>query len=443
MNGRKVFFPLEKLDKCAVCGRTDLKLRWCMSCAETLYCSNECQTNDWKSHKITCGTTDRIDLQTFYPLLACIAHISHMHPDVPHPALDHKIINSPNPGSGDIVKFPDGTCAKLVILGDKIDVMQYSSAQWWPTALSQQVRSKLYRRIASEGFVLPITLAIAISLVTEIYTTTAIPRSEIPVWQCTDRRRVRLFHNRSPISDFGIAKGSARVTPQDRMAYYNIDENKFMMGQDPHDHYWIYFITLSGEEYFLDCGMMTFNLSMLICGSPYCKYGLPNLEFVPAFFYGQENRRLLPITEFTGWKPRERYSILRDSLIPDVLEPTEYSNRETEVICSLMDRIAGRQCTSLEKELLMKFLPNAAMVLGLNMQNREYLNFPKAPEIVLEKDPGENLDDLPDYEDEAYIKYMKKWSQRYKRGKVTPERLNKAFKAWLDNPHEARMKMAG
>lgn len=34
MVGRKVYLPLEKLDKCSVCGRADLKLRWCMSCAE-------------------------------------------------------------------------------------------------------------------------------------------------------------------------------------------------------------------------------------------------------------------------------------------------------------------------------------------------------------------------------------------------------------------------
>ena len=389
------------------------------------------------------GITDRIDLQSFYPLLACIAEISHLHPDVPHPGLGHKILNSPNPGAGDIVEFPDGTCAKLIILGDKIPTRQSGSEQWWPTAMSPQVRSKLCHRIALEGFILPIVLATCISLVSEIYTTTALPSTESPRWQYTGRRRVRLAHNRSPISDFGVATGSARVTAQDRIAYYNIDENTFMMGQDPHDHYWIYFITLSGEEYFVDCGMMTFNFGVKVDGTPYCKYGLPDLSFVPGFFYGAENRRLMPITELTGWKPRARFSLLRDSQISDILEPTTYSDYETQVVCSLMDRIAGRPCTALEKDLLMKFLPNTAMILRLNMQNREYLNFPKNPQLALEKEPGEDLNDLPDHEDKAYEKYMRKWSRRYKRGKVTPERLNKAFRAWLDNPHDTRMKMAG
>ena len=40
MVGRKVYLPLEKLDKCSVCGRTDLKLRWCMSCAEVWWTSS-------------------------------------------------------------------------------------------------------------------------------------------------------------------------------------------------------------------------------------------------------------------------------------------------------------------------------------------------------------------------------------------------------------------
>lgn len=365
-----------------------------------------------------------------------------MHPDVPHPGLDHKILNSPNPGSGDICKFPDGTVAKLILLGDKIDIIQSATEEWWPTALSPKVRSKLFRRIACEGFVLPIVLATCIAMVAEIYTTTAIPPTETPDCQYTGRRRVRLYHNRSPLADFGVAKGSARVTGQDRMAYYNIDKNEFMMGQDPQDHYWIYFITVSGEEYFLDCGMMTFNMCLMINGDPYCKYGLPDLSFVPAFWYGHENRRLMPTTELTGRKPHKRFSILRDQEISDILEPTEYFDYDEETVCDLMDKIANRPCTPLEKKLLMQFLPNAAKVLRLNMQNREYLNFPKEPQIAIEKDPGE-LAELPDNEDEAFEKYLKKCCRRYKRGKVSPEGMHKAFRTWLDNPHEARMKMAG
>ena len=193
-------------------------------------------------------------------------------------------------GSTDIVDFPNWSSAKLILLGDKINCEnQGGSVQWWPTAITPQVQSKLYHRIINKGFVLLIVLATCIALVSEIYTTTAVLPSETSE-QYTGMCHIRLCHNCLPISDFGVAKGAAHVTSQDRIAYYNVDENRFMMGQDPLDHYWIYFITVSGEEYFLDCGMMTFNLTMMVKAEPYCKYALPELSFVPAYFYYEENK---------------------------------------------------------------------------------------------------------------------------------------------------------
>ncbi|KAF8158005.1 hypothetical protein B0H34DRAFT_438197 [Crassisporium funariophilum] len=446
---RQVYLPLEKISKCSLCGRFDLKLRLCASCAEVLYCSKECQNKDWKSHKVQCGNTDRIDLGSFHPLLACVIHISHLHPDVPHPALTHKILNSPVPGKGEIVEFPNGTRAKLVLLGEEIAPELTASPTWWPTAPSAEVRHKLMRRISSEGFLLPILLATCISLVSELYTTTAAPPSEMPGGQSPRSRRIRLTHNRSPIADFGIAKGHVRVTAEDRLAYYNIEENELMMGQDPKNHYWIYFTTLAGEEYFLECGMMNFNFAMMVDATPYCKYGLPSLKYVPAFFYGREHLRMMPLTEATGWKARERFSMLRNAQVSDFvkqgIQPSEdFSARATAVVCSLLETIAGRPPTALEMDLVMKFIPNACMIVRLNIVNREYINFPQEPSVIVENDPGESINyDMPAGEDEAFGKYMKKWSRRYKKGKVSEELLSGAFKRWMAKPHEARMKMAG
>ena len=92
---------------------------------------------------------------------------------------------------------------------------------------------------------------------------------------------------------------------------------------------------------------MTFNLAMMVKAEPYCKYALPELSFVPAYFYYKENRWLMPITELTGWKPWEQFSILWNSEIP--IEPPgfmDYSTQKTNVICSLMDRIALAPCTT-------------------------------------------------------------------------------------------------
>ncbi|KAJ3502101.1 hypothetical protein NLJ89_g9040 [Agrocybe chaxingu] len=447
---RKIYLPLDKLDKCAVCAKTQ-GLKWCVSCGEILYCSVECQKKDWKSHKSKCGQTDRIDLTAYYPFIACTIMACHMHPDIQHPALRHQIVNSPNPYSGDIVDFPNGVSAKLVLLGDQIAMEDLASPKWWPTAESPKVRSKLMRRIAYEGLLLPILLATTIALVSEIYTTTAIPPGQPLYYQLTDRRRVRLSYNKAPIVDFGIAKGpSIRVTAQDRLAYYNLETNEFLMGQDPLDHYWIYFTTLNGHEYYLDCGMFTFNFCHMVAdGEKYCRYGLPSLDYVPAFFYNQEMEKVLPLdSDKIGWKAKERFSILRN---PDLIKTLkfpqlEYCSHDEHLVRSLMDKIAGRTCTAWEKKMVMTFLPNTCMILRLNMQNREYMNFPKEPKVAIEVDPGERI--APETaeeekEDRAYHQYIKKWTKKLRKGRITSQKWDAAFTKWRESPHEARMALAG
>jgi len=104
-----------------------------------------------------------------------------MHPEISmHPALTHKILNSPNPNSGEIVKFPNGIEAKLVLLGERFLnwQMDMASERWWPSGLDTKIQHKLMRWIVDEGNVLPTALAICTTLLSEMYTTTAIPTSE-------------------------------------------------------------------------------------------------------------------------------------------------------------------------------------------------------------------------------------------------------------------------
>ncbi|KAH9480742.1 hypothetical protein JR316_0007342 [Psilocybe cubensis] len=151
--------------------------------------------------------------------------------------MNHKILNSPNPDTNELpTSLPNGAGARLVLLGEQIPLMSMGSREWWPTAVSDKVRSKLLRRIVNEGLLLPILL----SIFSEIYTTTALPADEEPKRQVTGKRRVRLTYGQSPISDFGIVKGSTRVVDRDRLAYYNMDDDEFLMGQDPEDHYRIF-----------------------------------------------------------------------------------------------------------------------------------------------------------------------------------------------------------
>ena len=102
----------------------------------------------------------------FYPLLACLFETSHFHPDKPlSPGLTHTIINSPNPGTSATV-FPNGSAANLLLLGEPIQKTEMGSQKWWPSAASPKVRSKMFRRICREGYLLPNLVAVCIALLT-------------------------------------------------------------------------------------------------------------------------------------------------------------------------------------------------------------------------------------------------------------------------------------
>ena len=271
------------------------------------------------------------------------------------------------------------------------------------------------RRIIAEGHLLPIVFATTLALVGEMYTTTAVPLSQKSEWQFTGRRRVRLQYNKMPISDIGIAKGTCtRVTAQDRLCYYNIETDEFLMGQDPTDHYWIYFTTVDGRENFLDCGMFTFNVSRVVNIDDYKSPGLPPVGFAPSFFYTREIERLLPtVAGGIGWKPDRRFSILRNEELDNCIRRREEYCRchDMPVLLEWLDKIAGRTCTSWEKDLFLTFMETTPLLFRYNLKGRYYLKFPKEPHIGFELDPDESLEPGPgrEGEDEALEKYLKKW----------------------------------
>ncbi|TFK18023.1 hypothetical protein FA15DRAFT_649933 [Coprinopsis marcescibilis] len=429
---RTVHLPLQKLDKCAICSKKE-GLRLCSACGEKVYCSPECQKGDWKQHKPECGKTDRICIQSFYPLLALLMEASRLHPERPrHPAQMHKIVNSPNPSNSCVCKFPDGTSANLILLGDPCseELFMLNPAQWWPTAETPRIRNKLAQRFVAENYLLPAVVAVSFALLAEIYTTTA---------DANGNRRIRLQYKSSPIADFGIARGSVDVKSQDRFAYYNVADESFMFGQDPNDHYWIYFTTIRGEEILLECGMFVFNMCLMVTNlGPYLKHGLPPITTVPAHLVAREHRQVSVRLHYE----KERFSVLRD---PELQEAVRYSRRfipsaHTAKICRFMEKVAGRPHTSIEKKLVMLWAIDDCEVMSMNLVSREYLNFPATPVIGVFEDPGE-MDDPPQ-ENEAWHKYVMGWSKKYKRGQITTEQLHAAFRAWSDASHEVRMQMS-
>ncbi|KAF7314647.1 MYND-type domain-containing protein [Mycena kentingensis (nom. inval.)] len=425
----KIYLPLAKLEECAVC-HSKKSPRLCAACNERTYCSPKCQKDDWPDHKPVCGKTDKLGLDKFYPFIACMAGAAHMHNAKPaHPALRRVIVNRPNPGTRP-VGFPDGSAANLVILGEPLrDQSEMGSATWWPGALTDKVRSKFFRRIANEGGTLPILTAVCLALLSEIYTTTAEGKT---------RRRTRLAYKSSPIADFGIAAGSAKVTSQDRLAYLiggdgdtDPEAGMFFGGQDPNDHYWLYFTTIRGETVTLDCGMFTWNNCIAVDAAPYSTNvkGLPpmGLGWMPAFWREREMDGSTP----EMYTERIRASVLRNQQLQDVVEtagPEGHESRHVGIVSRFMQGLARREMSQEELGFAFAILYQNEAALRDVVATRRWEQWPDSPQMGIEMDPQEVAENALD-DDEAWAKYLRKFKKAKKAG-ADREELNEAFKKW-------------
>lgn len=371
------------------------------------------------------GKTDRIDLAIFYPFLGVLAEVAHTHPDKPlHQGVAHVIVNSPNPRQRSSI-LPDGSAAKLILLGDPISRSEFNIKTWWPSADSDMVRSKLFRRIWREGYVIPIVTAIAVSLLTEMYTTTYIPASASPDGKA--KHRIRLQHRKSPLTDFGIAKGVADVKQQDKLVYGSIRDRKwFMKGQDPNDHYWLYFTTLNGEEMTLELNMYTFNFCILILSRPYCMDIFPSFPAVPAFFRDREYAESSPDLV----EERQRFSVLHNSTLHKVAsDPAESLDKSNvKLILEFMDTLAGRKCTEDERRLLEIILKPFRIGFRHVIATQAWSKWPRTPEMSIEddpEDPGCFVDD-----DEKWGQYHEEWKRI-----ATKEEQAELYRKWEGIKH--------
>ncbi|KAG5652263.1 hypothetical protein H0H81_005616 [Sphagnurus paluster] len=301
------------------------------------------------------GKTDHINLKRFYPFLACLAEAARFNPNKPpHRAMGHAILNSPNPGARP-TDLPDGSAANLVVLGEPVSHSDVIG--WWRSAASSPVRSKLFRRIQREGYLLPILTSICVALLRDMYTTS-------PDGQT--RHRVRLQFGSSPISDFGIAKGQATVTSQDRLAYPYLSDDTFEAGQDPENHYWIYFRNLKGQTVTLDVGMFTFNLYLYVSGQPYFKdihsVMIPPVS-APAYFVDREMLRSAP----NATKMTSEFSFLRNAQLQAAVAS---QNTDWAPVFRLMKAISGSKLTTIETRFTKDVVLDSCRAMMQVIQNR-------------------------------------------------------------------------
>ena len=289
-----------------------------------------------------------------------------------------------------------------------------SSTEWWPSAKSLKVASKLVRRILREGYVLQVCMAICTALVAELYTTTS--------GAGTAQKRVRMRYRSSPISDFGICVGSVEVKSRDKLAYW-LPDGELFKGQDPNDHYWMYFRTMRGEEVVLDLAMFPFNLCTMVPTTSYISQRASKMmPLAPAFFLDRVTRNNTPALALH--RERRRFSILRNSKIHEAVRSTEndsFTQADVKRLCSVMEGIAGRKCSHIEQDLMLQWMVDSCGRIEDCLRHEDWKAFPEQVKICIEADPGE-LDDLDDREADWH-KTMKKWKREHKTRK-RPNPLN-------------------
>ncbi|KAI0059624.1 hypothetical protein BV25DRAFT_1958976 [Artomyces pyxidatus] len=392
-NFRVVQLPPENLETCASCNVFKPKVRKNCSCGQVTYCSDECQKDGWNVHKPSCGKfpTDQIDLQALYPLLACLVEKSHSHEIKPrHKALTKTVVSNPTPGNPP-VRFSDGWEAAPVIFQRRpsrpLSDPFCPDARWWPEGATPRIREKLYDRIRREGYVLPILTAVCIALLAEVYTSSSSHEE-------SSKRRLRLRYSTGPVADFGICSGKARVTTQDRLGYLDMDSKSETHGQDPEDHYWIYFRTTRGEDLFLDCAMFTFSMNLVVqpglCTPR--SYGPSFSESVPAFFLEREIRHDAPSLH----TERARRSVLRDAALQGAVQRSGtkagFTAKDDDVFVAFMRALARREITATERQLVAALTRDHALTLRGVLRDEEWKRYPTRPETAVIADPVELVD---------------------------------------------------
>ncbi|KAH8114454.1 hypothetical protein DFH11DRAFT_1704045 [Phellopilus nigrolimitatus] len=410
-----VYLPLETVDKCSRCQAVN-NLSLCSSCGERLYCSSACQKADWPTHKPLCGKTDRIDLSTFYPLLAALAELARSSPDVPlHPACVHQITNDVNPGAPP-TRLPDGSAAKLLLLGRRLRPAEFQGARsgWWPAARTPAVEAKLMRRIFREGYLFPLVAALCAALVAEIYTTTSTASSAGPASVPSEpTRRARLRYRTSPIADLGICFGAAHVAPQDRLAYA-LPNGDLLLGQDPAAHCWLYFTTARGEEVTLDVGMFALNMCLAVLVAPHLPAHAPHMnQLAPAFFCDRLHHKNASGPRL--YSEHRRVSVLRDAAAQEILGERDFFEKPESMdkLTGLMESFSGEPFTGAEKTLFKNSTARNCRELHAVLADKRWKQFPSPVQECVEHDPGE-LDDLDDPNTD-WAKKARKWKREHKR----------------------------
>lgn len=323
------------------------------------------------------GETDRIELRSFYPFLALI--VEQFHNSVAlegHPALNHVLVGSPKR-----IRQANGTVCTVVSLGDPVsfDELVKKPEAWWPRYPSAIDARRLRDRITREGNTLLINTAICIALLAELYTTTSDADAKRQDWQF--QHRTRLTVGSCPIADFGIMAGSVNGPGIDQLAYHDTLTKSTTYGQDPKDHYWIYFTTIRGEVLYLDCGLYTLIPGDVLKADPYVADHLTErFILIPAFLRDSAARKSMANIH----TERSRTSVLKNTEILEALmrNQREFEKENGELYSQLMQSISGKETSARDKRLVTPFVQVTRAQIRANLLNARWKAYPPEPTLV-------------------------------------------------------------
>jgi hypothetical protein len=323
------------------------------------------------------GETDRIELRSFYPFLALI--IEQFHNSVAlegHPALSHVIT-----GGLKRIRQANGTACTVISLGEPVSFGELvkKPEAWWPRYTSAIDARRLRDRITREGNTLLVSTAICVGLLAELYTTTSDADAKRQDWQF--HHRTRLTVKSCPIADFGIMAGSVSGPGIGQLAYYDTQAKSTTYGQDPNDHYWIYFTTIRGEVLYLDCGLYTLSPGDVLKADPYVADHLTErFTLIPAFLRDSVSRK----TTVNIHTERSRTSVLKNTEILEALmrNQREFEKANGELYSQFMQGISGKETSARDKRLITPFVQVTRAQIRANLLNERWKAYPSEPTMV-------------------------------------------------------------
>ena len=323
------------------------------------------------------GETDRIELRSFYPFLGLI--VEQFHNSVAlegHPALNRVIVGLPKR-----IRQADGTACTVISLGDPVsfDELVKKPEAWWPRYPSATDARRLRDRITREGNTLLINTAICIALLAELYTTTSDVEVKRQDWQF--HHRTRLTVGSCPVADFGIMSGSVSGPCIGQLAYYDAVAKSTTYGQDPRDHYWIYFTTIRGEVLYLDCGLHTLSPGDVLKADPYVADHLTErFTLIPAFLRDSAARKTMANIH----TERSRTSVLKNTEILEALlrNQRQFEKENGELYSQFMQNISGKETSARDKRLVTPFVQVTRAQIRANLLNARWRGYPPEPTLV-------------------------------------------------------------